>query len=115
MCEVEEFFPIQSSEGVLIRKRWNVSLSCLVAVQGFNASADRVRAILASEKAKGKELSRMVVGGFSQGGALALHVCLRATEPLAGCFDGLVQLVCHDAHVCGVSSEALLRWRKCVE
>eukprot|EP00903_Cladosiphon_okamuranus_P014379 g13349.t1 len=53
--------------------------------EGFNASADRVRAILDSEKAKGKEPSRMVVGGFSQGGAVALHVCLRATEPLAGC------------------------------
>lgn len=37
-----------------------------------------------SEKAKGKDPSRMVVGGFSQGGAVALHVCLRSTEPLAG-------------------------------
>lgn len=26
----------------------------------------------------------MIVGGFSQGGAVALHVCLRSTEPLAG-------------------------------
>ncbi|CAM9756493.1 unnamed protein product [Ectocarpus sp. 4 AP-2014] len=52
---------------------------------GFNASADRVRAILEAEKAKGKESTRMVVGGFSQGGAVALHFCLRATEPLAGC------------------------------
>ncbi|CAN0537959.1 unnamed protein product, partial [Ectocarpus sp. 8 AP-2014] len=54
--------------------------------QGFNASADRVRAILEAEKAKGKESTRMVVGGFSQGGAVALHFCLRATEPLAGTF-----------------------------
>ncbi|CAN0449074.1 unnamed protein product, partial [Hapterophycus canaliculatus] len=52
--------------------------------QGFNASADRVRAILESEKAKGKEPTRMVVGGFSQGGAVALHVCLRSTEKLGG-------------------------------
>lgn len=52
--------------------------------QGFDASADRVRSILEAEKAKGKEPSRMVVGGFSQGGAVALHVCLRATESFAG-------------------------------
>ncbi|CAM9764447.1 unnamed protein product [Pylaiella littoralis] len=54
-------------------------------IEGFKASANRVLAILESEKANGKMPSRMVVGGFSQGGALALHVCLRATEPLAGC------------------------------
>lgn len=86
----------------------------MVVVQGFNASADRVRAILASEKAKGKELSRMVVGGFSQGGAVALHVCLRATEPLAGVeLRGalLVWLACHECSTCRVvcSSYVCLR------
>lgn len=53
-------------------------------LQGFKASADRVRAILESEKAKGKDMKRMVVGGFSQGGAVALHTCLRSSEALAG-------------------------------
>lgn len=52
--------------------------------QGFKASSDRIRAILDSENSKGKEFSRMVVGGFSQGGAVALHTCLRSTERLAG-------------------------------
>lgn len=54
--------------------------------KGFNESAARVRSILESEAAKGKEYSRIVVGGFSQGGATALHVCLRSTKKLAGKF-----------------------------
>lgn len=53
--------------------------------EGFEASANRVLAILEAERIKGKESARMIVGGFSQGGAVALHVCLRSTEPLAGC------------------------------
>lgn len=71
--------------------RLNSRAMALAVRQGFNASADRVRAILESERAKGMESSRMVVGGFSQGGAVALHVCLRSAEPLAG----TVLLLCY--------------------
>ncbi|CAM9717548.1 unnamed protein product, partial [Choristocarpus tenellus] len=53
--------------------------------QGFAASANRVNAILEAENSKGVDMSRMVVGGFSQGGAVALHLCLRSTKQLAGC------------------------------
>lgn len=77
-----------------------------VESQGFNASADRVRAILESERAKGKEMSRMVVGGFSQGGAVALHVCLRSTQPLAGI---VWYLVCCMLYLAVVFQPLLLR------
>lgn len=59
-------------------------VAVFVPRQGFKASSDRIRAILDSEHSNGKEFSRMVVGGFSQGGAVALHTCLRSTKRLAG-------------------------------
>jgi len=76
--------------------------------QGFNASAERVRAILESEKAKGKDPSRMVVGGFSQGGAVALHVCLRSTEPLAGWWDGTGLFT--SLRTCRVPCPSVVEW-----
>ncbi|CAM9926417.1 unnamed protein product [Discosporangium mesarthrocarpum] len=53
--------------------------------EGFNKSTERVWAILQAERARGVDVGRMVVGGFSQGGAVALHTCLRSPEKLAGC------------------------------
>ncbi len=49
---------------------------------GIRASAREIEALLARERARGS--TRLAVGGFSQGGALALHVGVRAAQPLAG-------------------------------
>jgi len=40
--------------------------------------------MLAREKSRGVPARRIVLAGFSQGGAIALHTGLRHTEPLAG-------------------------------
>jgi phospholipase/carboxylesterase len=48
------------------------------------ASADLVEALLARERERGVPSTRTVLAGFSQGGAMALHVGLRHAEPLAG-------------------------------
>jgi predicted esterase len=54
--------------------------------QGFHESAQRIQDIIKTEmEDKGIPSERIVVGGFSQGGALALHVSTRATYRLAGC------------------------------
>ena len=52
--------------------------------QGFAEARDRVEAILAAEHARGIPASRVVLAGFSQGGAVALHAGLRHASSLAG-------------------------------
>ncbi len=47
-------------------------------------AATQVEALIADERARGIPAERIVIAGFSQGGAMALHVGLRHAEPLAG-------------------------------
>ena len=51
---------------------------------GLAASADGVRALVEGEKERGIPAERIVLAGFSQGGALALHTALRHPERLGG-------------------------------
>jgi len=51
---------------------------------GIQASADALTALIRAENARGVESSRIVLAGFSQGGALALHLATRFPEKLAG-------------------------------
>jgi phospholipase/carboxylesterase len=51
---------------------------------GVQASAAAVRALMVREVDRGVPMSRQLIAGFSQGGAMALHVALRAPERLAG-------------------------------
>jgi phospholipase/carboxylesterase len=51
---------------------------------GLRASQALVEGLIAEEKKKGIPPGRIVVAGFSQGGAIALQTALRHPEPLAG-------------------------------
>jgi phospholipase/carboxylesterase len=51
---------------------------------GIRASQVRVEALLAREKARGVAAGRIVLAGFSQGGAIALQTGLRHDERLGG-------------------------------
>jgi phospholipase/carboxylesterase len=51
---------------------------------GVRASQARIEALIAREKARGVAAERLVLAGFSQGGAMALHTGLRHPERLAG-------------------------------
>ena len=51
---------------------------------GVRASQAHVEALIAREKARGITADRLVLAGFSQGGAMALHTGLRHPERLAG-------------------------------
>jgi phospholipase/carboxylesterase len=51
---------------------------------GIRKSAADVTELIEREKSRGVASSRVVLAGFSQGGAIALHVGLRAREALAG-------------------------------
>jgi phospholipase/carboxylesterase len=58
---------------------------------GLAASRARIETYIAAERAAGIPAGRIVVGGFSQGGALALHAGLRHAEKLCG----IVALSCY--------------------
>jgi phospholipase/carboxylesterase len=51
---------------------------------GIRDSAEQVRALLRRENARGVPAGRIVLAGFSQGGAMALHVAHRYPEALRG-------------------------------
>jgi phospholipase/carboxylesterase len=51
---------------------------------GIRASQARVEALLARERTRGIPARRIVLAGFSQGGAIALQTGLRHAERLAG-------------------------------
>jgi phospholipase/carboxylesterase len=51
---------------------------------GLEATRARISTYIAAERAQGIEAQRIVLAGFSQGGATALHVGVRHSEPLAG-------------------------------
>jgi lysophospholipase-2 len=52
---------------------------------GFEESATRVNRLIQAELDKGIPSNKIVIGGFSQGGALALHVALRSQQSFAAC------------------------------
>jgi phospholipase/carboxylesterase len=51
---------------------------------GLRESIAVVSRLIAAERAQGVASERIVIAGFSQGGALALHAALRHPEPLGG-------------------------------
>jgi len=61
-----------------------LSLGRDVDEQGVLESAERIHALIARENERGITDSRIVLAGFSQGAAMALHIALRYPEPLAG-------------------------------
>ena len=52
--------------------------------EGVRASQKLVEALIAREKERGSAANRIVIAGFSQGGAMALQTGLRHPERLAG-------------------------------
>ncbi|HHP7235137.1 MAG TPA: alpha/beta hydrolase [Desulfobacterales bacterium] len=52
--------------------------------ENFLESAERLKDLIARERQSGIPSERILLAGFSQGGAVALHTGLRYEEPLAG-------------------------------
>lgn len=62
---------------------WELDLRREHDEKGVRESAARVRALISREVRRGIEPGRIVLAGFSQGGAMALHVALRHDARLA--------------------------------
>ena len=65
--------------------------------EGARRSAAQVEALIEREIANGIPAERIVLAGFSQGGAIALHLGLRYPRKLAGIMALSTYLVCADS------------------
>ena len=66
-------------------------------VAGVRRSRQQVEALIAREEARGIPASRLVLAGFSQGGAIALYAGLRHPQRLAGIVALSTYLIAPDA------------------
>ena len=60
-------------------------------------SAEQIENLIARERERGVAAKKIVLAGFSQGGAMALHVGLRHAETLAGILALSCYLVCPES------------------
>ena len=93
--------PVTINRGMVMRAWYDVSDDRGVRREdetGVRASQAQLEALIAREKQRGIPAERIVLAGFSQGGAMALHTGLRHPERLAGimalsCFLPLAHLL----------------------
>lgn len=86
--------PVTVSGGHVMRAWYDILGTDLVLREdagGIRESQTRVEELIAREEQRGVARGRIVLAGFSQGGAIALHTGLRQTRPLAG----LIALSCY--------------------
>jgi phospholipase/carboxylesterase len=79
--------PVTINGGMPMRAWYDIyaaNLSERADMAGVRASQAQVEALIARERARGIAARRIVVAGFSQGGAIALYTGLRHAERLAG-------------------------------
>jgi phospholipase/carboxylesterase len=79
--------PITINGGAVMRAWYDIieiSTSKGQDEAGIRHSAEKIRELIDQEIARGIPASRIVLAGFSQGGAMALHVGLRYPQKLAG-------------------------------
>lgn len=79
--------PITVNNGYEMRGWYDIrdfSITGREDVEGMTDSADRIAALVRREGELGVPPERIVLAGFSQGGAVALHAALRYPDRLAG-------------------------------
>jgi phospholipase/carboxylesterase len=79
--------PVTINGGYVMRAWYDILGNDLVRREderGIRASQSLVEALLARETGRGLPSARIVLAGFSQGGAIALQTGLRQPSPLAG-------------------------------
>ena len=97
--------PVTVNGGMVMRSWYDIRPDAGVRREdepGLRQSQRQVEALIAREKARGVPASRLVLAGFSQGGAMALQTGLRHPERLAGimalsCYLPLADLVAAEA------------------
>ena len=97
--------PVSINQGFRMRAWYDVRAEAGVRREdaaGVREAQSSIEALIAREKARGVAAEHVVLAGFSQGGAMALHTGLRHPERLAGimalsCFLPLADHVAAEA------------------
>jgi len=79
--------PVTINGGMAMRAWYDIAMSDIARLPdegGIRESQRQVDEIIARERKRGMDSRRIVLAGFSQGGAIALQAGLRHPEPLAG-------------------------------
>lgn len=79
--------PVTINNGYVMRAWYDIGdadLHSRADLAGVRRSQAQLEALIAREKARGVSSGRIVLAGFSQGGAIALYTGLRHPERLAG-------------------------------
>lgn len=79
--------PVTINAGVMMPAWYDIDNTSLAGRQdsaGILHSAQQIQQLIQREVTRGIAASRIILAGFSQGGALALYVGIRQTQPLAG-------------------------------
>lgn len=79
--------PVTINGGFVMRAWYDIFGNDLVRredEQGIETSGRQVETLIEREVERGTPRARIVLAGFSQGGAITLHTGLRQREPLAG-------------------------------
>lgn len=79
--------PVTVNGGMVMRAWYDIEsldIASKVDAEGVGASVEMVHALIAREKERGIASQQIILAGFSQGGAIALHTALLYPERLAG-------------------------------
>ena len=79
--------PVTLNNGMAMRAWYDIAsldVSAREDAEGIEASRSEVETLIAAEREAGIPAGAIVLAGFSQGGAIALHAALRHPERLAG-------------------------------
>lgn len=79
--------PVTINGGMAMRAWYDIAMTDIARLpdeRGIRESQQQVEELIAREHARGVASNRIVLAGFSQGGAIALQAGLRHAEPLAG-------------------------------
>lgn len=97
--------PVTINAGMVMRAWYDVSDAAIRREDetGVRASQAHLEALIAREKERGTSANRILLAGFSQGGAIALHTGLRHHERLAGimalsCYLPVADKLAAEAH-----------------
>ena len=91
--------PVTLNQGMVMPAWYDIAeidLSRRHDREGILRSREAVRGLVARENQRGVPSNRIVIAGFSQGGAVALDTALRHREPLAGIVALSTYLVLED-------------------
>lgn len=79
--------PVTINGGMRMRAWYDIRAVDIVTApdaDGIEASADHLAQLVEDEVARGIDPGKVIIAGFSQGGAIALHALLTRSLPLAG-------------------------------